>query len=483
MTLRERTYTHTSSSGTDTLYLTIRHSTHSGVSVTAVEGLEWHDSNYTASGTYIYPYINEEGCPSTDTLHLVVHHATHQVVRDTACDYYHWHDSTYRMSGTFLHYYMNADSVASCDTLHLTLSHSVTETIATVACGNYYWAETDSTYWQSCTDTLRLLSAEGCDSLRVLSLTLFPENKTLLFDTVCQGVERWWHSQLCRMTGDYRFDTLNAYGCDSTVVLHLEVADPEGVTAEYELVCGSREYHLTARTAAPYVWWYAEPADSTDLLVRPPEAYATPRSLVRFVVRADLRDTLFCPSYDTLWLGPPQLPSIALTLRPEMLTVDNLTLYAEAHVKNASWLRWEVDGRWLADNKPTIVYHANPIADSVRLSLTAGDGRCEETLRYSVPIIREELFAPNIFAPDRTAEADGVRLFRVWGSDVKVFEMTIYNRQGREVFHSERIEEEWDGTHDGKPCPQGGYVYCIRYRPVTMQTGMKTKTGTVTLIR
>ena len=167
-----------------------------------------------------------------------------------------------------------------------------------------------------------------------------------------------------------------------------------------------------------------------------------------------------------------------------MLTVNNLTLYAEAHVKNASWLRWEADGRWLADDKPTIVYYANPIADSVRLTLTAGDGRCEDTLRHAVPIIREELFAPNIFAPDGAAgEADGVRRFRVWGSEVKAFEMTIYNRQGREVFHSERMEEEWDGTHDGKPCPQGGYVYCIRYRTGTMREGMKTKTGTVALIR
>ena len=40
----------------------------------------------------------------------------------------------------------------------------------------------------------------------------------------------------------------------------------------------------------------------------------------------------------------------------------------------------------------------------------------------------------------------------------------------------------WDGTHEGVPCPQGTYVYYIRYMD-NHDAAWKTVKGTVTLIR
>jgi gliding motility-associated-like protein len=42
------------------------------------------------------------------------------------------------------------------------------------------------------------------------------------------------------------------------------------------------------------------------------------------------------------------------------------------------------------------------------------------------------------------------------------YEMFIYNRQGVQVFKSDRIEVGWDGYYRGRLLPQDVYVYMVR---------------------
>ena len=42
--------------------------------------------------------------------------------------------------------------------------------------------------------------------------------------------------------------------------------------------------------------------------------------------------------------------------------------------------------------------------------------------------------------------------------------MVIFNRWGQEVYRTTRFEQGWDGlTKDGKPQPEGLYLYYIAY--------------------
>ncbi len=69
------TFTTTNIAGCDsviTLHLTINHGTHTSDSATASISYIWHDTTYTASGTYTHNYLDINGCPSTDTLHLFI---------------------------------------------------------------------------------------------------------------------------------------------------------------------------------------------------------------------------------------------------------------------------------------------------------------------------------------------------------------------------------------------------------------------------
>ena len=290
-----------------------------------------------------------------------------------------------------------------------------------------------------------------------------------------------WHRLRCDSAATYRFDTLNLYGCDSIVLLHLTVLEPPIVVAHSEYDCAQRWYHLTAVTDARYVTWCAQPADSAGLLLLPPDAYAQPMTTVAYIVCADLRDTLFCPAYDTLLLKPALLPAATIVTRPEMLTENSLTLYAEAHSHYARRLQWFVDRRWYADDRANITYVADPLADSVLLTVVVENDLCADTVAHTVPVYHEALHIPNIFLPE--GDDAELRLFRVRSNAVTDFEMDIYNRSGDLVFHATDIDAAWDGTYRGVPCPQGAYVYYIRYRVPSLTKNRKSLVGTVTLVR
>jgi tetrapyrrole methylase family protein/MazG family protein len=61
-------------------------------------------------------------------------------------------------------------------------------------------------------------------------------------------------------------------------------------------------------------------------------------------------------------------------------------------------------------------------------------------------------------------------------------ELHVYNRNGLLVAHIVGENPQWDGTHGGSPCPQGAYVWHLRYRHDN-RNDHKTLMGTVTLIR
>ena len=531
------TYDYTNTDGcpsSDTLHLSVVHATHQATIVTACDSLRWHDSLYTVSGTYTYHYTNTDNVASCDTLHLTVGHTYSFDNNVSACDSFRWDangtiytvslsdtlylntslgcDSVYALQLVLYHSYETQEMIHACDSfvweqnyrcyfhdasdtvryvgmggcdsvfvILLTIDTSRHYLLDTTLCGSFYWPVTDSLYHQSTGEQISMSTATGCDSTITLQLTLHPIDTTILTDTLCKGSSLVWHDLLCDHTDNYRYDTLNRNGCDSIIQLQLTLVEPPSVVAHAAFDCAQQWYHLTATTTAPYVVWYAQPADSAGLLPSSPDAFARPLTDVEYMVRADLRDTLFCPAYDTLVLQPALHPSALISTRPEMLTESNLTLYATALCRNAHRMHWLVNDRWYAENCANITYHADPMADSVRLAVVVEGSFCADTVTHVVPIHHEVLYVPNIFLPE--GDDDELRLFRVHSNTVTEFEMTVYTRGGIPVFRTTDLDTPWDGTSNGAPCPQGAYLYNIRYRVPSVPDNWKTRIGTVTLVR
>lgn len=89
----------------------------------------------------------------------------------------------------------------------------------------------------------------------------------------------------------------------------------------------------------------------------------------------------------------------------------------------------------------------------------------------------EGLWFPNVFTPD--AESNN-RFVIQTSLPVEEFEMTIYTRTGLLVWHSDDINQMWDGTRKGEPMPQDAYVYHWRLKS---NNRVRSGLGTLTLLR
>lgn len=91
----------------------------------------------------------------------------------------------------------------------------------------------------------------------------------------------------------------------------------------------------------------------------------------------------------------------------------------------------------------------------------------------------EIITVPNLFTPDNDLLNDFFR--PVLSFTPGEYHLVINDRYGRTVFSSHNYLEEWDGTVNGSPEPQGVYLWFL---DLTTPSGNKIKrTGTVTIIR
>jgi gliding motility-associated-like protein len=70
------------------------------------------------------------------------------------------------------------------------------------------------------------------------------------------------------------------------------------------------------------------------------------------------------------------------------------------------------------------------------------------------------IYVPNAFSPNNDGTND---YFECSISNVRKFNVEIFNRWGEMMFRSEDPNFKWDGTFQGKLCPQGYYFYKIHY--------------------
>lgn len=119
------------------------------------------------------------------------------------------------------------------------------------------------------------------------------------------------------------------------------------------------------------------------------------------------------------------------------------------------------------------------MGDSIVLKIVAYSPDCADSAIRVVPFPKGLVTFPNAFMP--TAMENNV--FKPLCTGVGEYELWIFNRMGELVFHSVQQDLGWDGSHDGRPCPMGTYVYRCRYVDQITPHGNQFVTGTVTLIR
>lgn len=482
------THTYTNHLGCDsvvTLNLTIYHATSGDTTAVACDSFIWHGTPYTTSGSYNSPlsFSNSHGCDSTVTLHLTVNASSSGDTTAYSCDGFTWYGETWLYDNPPAipptHTLTNAKGCDSTVTLHLTINTVSFGDTNAVVCDSILWY---GTLFTNEGDYQHLLSSRlpsHCDSLLTLHLTVNRSVISDISDSFCTGTTYHFAGEDITAGGLY-YEHLSSYqGCDSTVRLFLTMLTPPVIRIDHDYDCLSLTHLLHANANVDFINW-----SSSDGW---PDEWGSPHGHtlalnvnhnVTLTLLADYYDYPTCPNSKSITLQPIIKPEALMQVTPEFLTNESLTLSASSHSRNALWLQWFINGSEYSYNEH-ISYTADDKTDSVTVTLLAYSNLCTDTTEKTIYVRRSSIFAPNAFTPDESTN----RTFGILCNGVVEYELSIYNRQGLLLFQSTSDGLQWDGTKNGIPCPQGTYVWIVRYRTIIDPKNWHTEKGSITLLR
>ncbi len=248
-------YSYTSLEGcasTDTLTLSIGTSSHSKEIVESCGDYTWerNGQTYSTSGNKYYNNTTPEGCLIRDTLVLTVKTLGLYTDVVVACDSAEWHGTWYYASTNTPTYTIEAGAANGCDsivTLNLTVSPSYNLVNNVVTCNAYEWNGT--TYYESTTQSASFTSINNCDSTVTLNLTISDVIGSEIYDTACNSYA--WHGHIYTESAEPTYTIAGgaSTGCDSTVTLHLTINYPQSGEIS-ETACESYDWYGTTYTTS-----------------------------------------------------------------------------------------------------------------------------------------------------------------------------------------------------------------------------------------
>ena len=230
----------------------------------------------TQSGTYIDTLTAISGCDSIVTLNLQIRSEIRSILYQELC-----HGDSLLFAGHFRTqsgtYNDTLTTLFGCDsivTLNLHIKPEIKFTLEQMLCHGDSMLFGGKYRTQSGTYTDTLTAASGCDSVVVLRLNIRPEIRSTIQRRICEDESYFFNYQQLNKSGLYA-DTLTAMsGCDSIVTLELTVRHCEQVTAgndtAYLSVCDSI---VAIGLSDNDAWTCAEP--TFTLITQPTIAGAT----------------------------------------------------------------------------------------------------------------------------------------------------------------------------------------------------------------
>ena len=424
-------------------------------------------------------YSVQDAC-GPQWLHLSYHTTSSSARYDTICmgDTLRLYELDFADAG--IHRVVIPD-VRGCDSsvyLHLTVHPSYFVRLKDTLPVGEYLTVGDTQFVAPALGGYTMETVEGCDSILWVRLSCIgSEDSTACVD----ALPLTWGDITFTDEGIDTSYFKSVVGTDSIHVRSLHVRQHAAPEIRNIPFCDTPQYYIITLPLAGYTYqWSIQPAfvpileETDDSLLR---LHLSPTERTQLIFAYDYADAPSCPGGDTVTVYPQTYAYIKLDVRPETLTTNSLHLVARDLGDNVRFRQWVVDSVLQAEAGARLEYEVPPMADSVVVVLIGGDSICADTAQRVIPVIKEDLFFPNVFTPGR----DDNNRFQVLGTEVDNFELWIYDRRGVLMFHTTDREESWDGSCNGIPCHQGTYAYVCHYSILDNQ--FRTRVGTVTLLR
>ena len=195
---------------------------------------------FTASGSYSIDLNSSLGCDSTITLELTVHNPFDTTIVAEICEgeSISVGSQTYSTSGVFVQMHTTVFGCDSAIIVDLTVHPIFDFTLNQTICEGSSVTISTNTYTESGTYTETLNTVHGCDSIIILNLQVLNGVPIELEATICAGESFLFGGQSISTSGIYRDTLLSSSSCDSIVELTLIVADTNLVDMDIYLCEG-----------------------------------------------------------------------------------------------------------------------------------------------------------------------------------------------------------------------------------------------------
>jgi gliding motility-associated-like protein len=429
-------------------------------------------SVYTQSGIYTDTLTTTNGCDSIVSVNLTISGTLNApLITASACSSYTspW-GTLYTQSGF---YSDTLSSVNGCDsivTLNLTVTGTILAPPVTVNACNFYTAPWGTVYNQSGSYSDTLTSINGCDSIVRINLSIFSDViAPPVTATSCGSYIAPW-GIIYNQSGSY-IDTLTtANGCDSILSLNLTInTNPTLNTVALPDTCEKEVGSITAAASGGsgnYTYAWSNGSTGASLV-----------NVAGGLYTVTVTDINGCTALQQLVV--PDIPPAIVNITASSLAIlegDSVQLNATGAL---SYLWTPSTGLSCATCPSPMA--SPPQTTTYLLTGTDANGcTASRSITIGVDIRCATLFVPSIFSPNGTGPKRNEQLC-VLNDCITELEFAVYNRWGQLIFETKDPQQCWDGTKDGRELPTGVYTYRLFVK--LLNGTSERKAGNITLVR
>lgn len=197
-----------------------------------------------------YEDASSDGCDSIVIMDLIWHpEVDTNFINYTICDgdIFTFYGTPLSTPGIYEHVLTNGNGCDSIVHLDLTVNPTNDTYITETLCEGEGYSIGTSNYYSSGNYTYNHLNMYGCDSTIHLDLTILPTHDVNLTESICEGDSVVIGNEVYNSTGVHTTVFENTYGCDSTVYLDLTVHSFD-TTYLTEEICFGDEFIVGATT-------------------------------------------------------------------------------------------------------------------------------------------------------------------------------------------------------------------------------------------
>lgn len=281
-------------------------------------------------------------------------------------------------------------------------------------------------------------------------------------------------------TGSYNINISDSVGCVKQIVIYIPPAIPDSFSTRADsTLCYGPNYCDGAALVAPLTLQNGPYTFLLNEMVLQDTGYFQKLCAgLNIIIVTSANGCI-----DTIPVVIPQPLPILIEINPDSVTIplggSQQVVVTCQNVTNPSYNWIPFVGLSCADCPAPVV---NPYTSGdymLVVSMENGAATCYDTAVLHVFVLpHSRAYVPNAFTPNGDGNNDR---FEIYGEDIKVISLKIFNRWGEEVFETTNSLDGWDGTYKGVGQNIGVYTYeaIITYLDDTQEI----KKGTVTLLR